>query len=750
MSIESTAINPCTTPSSHAVSEGLVAAIDSRGVHSIWFQLGLSLLAGVLYTIAVLGPGSLNPRNINWLTPDPACQFISWELFRQDQHPRWPLTYTDRLGFPKGEAVALTDLNPLLALILKPLSPLLPEPFQYFGLETVLVCALQFFFAVRLLRLILGRNGTEVWLAGLFFLVSPVLAWRLVQHYALANQWLLIAGLLVFFLAQQPGATGIRRFSISAVILSGIAIGTNPYIALQVLAILMAAVCSLLWTRRLGLRGAAAITAALAAVALGVSYVMGFIIHGGYGYTASGYGYFSMNVLSPVDPQIYGSSFLHKLPHATAGQYEGYNYLGAGVIALAAVVLALLLARWEKWKLPALSSTVPLGVCCAALTLMALSTNVSVGSKVLFKSHAALKLVPYLAALRATGRLFWLCNYLILTVLLVAPFRLVRRSVAISFLVVALAIQVVDLIPLRDWLHRTANQTYPSPLKSPIWSRLGESYQNLMVIPAWQCESAASPGGKYGYRTFGFLAVSQRMRINSYYSARYTESNRDYHCGQEIARLERDPLAADTAYVVTPDLAALIAEGPSGPGKCHDLDGFVLCLPKVGFGLSPVLKTTMTTLQNWPADPGFEGNDISAWKRYLGIEAEPSTDRAHTGTHSLAEIAGVGSVYQDISGLQPGKTYTVTAWAAASPGTTASAQLAIFDVSRNQASFSSAVLPGRDWWFVSCSATAGQSGKIRVHLLRSQGSGRIYWDDVRLYAEKSDVSAEQNHSSRTR
>ena len=250
MSLEPTAIKPCTMPSSPAVSEAMVARTVSGWVHSVWFQMAVSLLAGVLYTIAVLGPGSLNPRQISWLTPDPACQFISWELFRQDQHLRWPLTYTDRLGYPKGEAVALTDLNPLLALILKPLSPLLPEPFQYFGLETVLVCALQFFFAVRLFRLILGRNGTEVLLAGLFFLVSPVLAWRLVQHYALGNQWLLIAGLLVFFLAQQTEATVVRRFSISAVSLAGIAIGTNPYIALQVLAILMAAVCGLLWHDR--------------------------------------------------------------------------------------------------------------------------------------------------------------------------------------------------------------------------------------------------------------------------------------------------------------------------------------------------------------------------------------------------------------------------------------------------------------------------------------------------------------------
>ena len=49
------------------------------------------------------------------------------------------MTYTDRLGYPKGESVALLDLNPLMAVVLKPLSPLLPEPAQYFGIEVILV-----------------------------------------------------------------------------------------------------------------------------------------------------------------------------------------------------------------------------------------------------------------------------------------------------------------------------------------------------------------------------------------------------------------------------------------------------------------------------------------------------------------------------------------------------------------------------------------------------------------------------------
>ena len=69
---------------------------------SMWFDLAIAFVAGLLYALMVMGPGSLNPRNVDWVTVDPAYHYIGWELFRQDPHIHWPLTYTDRLGYPRG------------------------------------------------------------------------------------------------------------------------------------------------------------------------------------------------------------------------------------------------------------------------------------------------------------------------------------------------------------------------------------------------------------------------------------------------------------------------------------------------------------------------------------------------------------------------------------------------------------------------------------------------------------------------
>lgn len=228
-----------------------------RWFDSIWLQLAVSVVVGFLYALLVMGREPLNPRNIDWLGEDGAQHYIGWELFRQDPQWHWPLMYTNRFGYPVGDSVALVDVNPWMALPFKAFSSLLPEPFQYFGIEAVLVCALQFFVALRLCRFLLGLNYIGILTAGLFLLIAPPLSFRLKFHYTLSNHWLLLAALLVFFQAQEESPGAVRRFVVSAFILMAVGIATNPYIAIQMLLVMVAALGSLLWKGKLTLPRAA-------------------------------------------------------------------------------------------------------------------------------------------------------------------------------------------------------------------------------------------------------------------------------------------------------------------------------------------------------------------------------------------------------------------------------------------------------------------------------------------------------------
>lgn len=133
-------------------------------------------------------------------------------------------------------------------------------------------------------------------------------------------------------------------------------------------------------------------------------------------------------------------------------------------------------------------------------------------------------------------------------------------------------------------------------------------------------------------------------------------------------------------------------------------------------------------------NPGFEDGGLSAWSTYRSVQIGLSSARAHTGTYSLMETAGEGSVYQDVTGLEPGRVYGIAAWAAGSCEATATAQIAVFDPGSDVATFSSSVSPDSVWQPVEHRVTAGPGGILRIHLYRNQGAGVIYWDDVTLYA----------------
>ncbi len=711
-------------------SHSQVAGRAARWHDSIWLDLAIAVVAGFFYALLVMGPRPLNPRNVNWIAFDPAYHYIGWEMFRQDPHVHWPVTYTDRLGYPQGESVALLDLNPLMAVVLKPLSFLLPEPAQYFGLEVILACTLQFFFAFRLFRLLIGANPVGAALCSAFFLLAPPLNYRFWGHYSLSNQWLLVAALFVFAQAQQQSPRSVRRFVISACVLAAVSVGTNPYLAFQVVLILTAAVVSLLWRRRISLTRSAGVVGLLAAIGFVVAYSFGLVISGGKGYSSGGYRDLSMNLLAPFDPRTWTSVIFPRLHSASTGQYEGYNYLGAGVLILAAVVvIAAIIQRGKLWR-PDKRWLVPLAISCLLLTLLALSTKITFGSTTIVDVDPGGKLSPYFSPLRASGRLFWAPYYAILAAILAAPFLLFRKTWANLLIAAMLILQFADTSALRHWVHTTISEDHPSPLKSPIWSQLGAQHQNLIVLPAWQCEKAASPGGPEGYRIFGFLAVEQKMRINSYQSARYTGVAQDFQCSQALTQVEQQGLAPDSAYVVTPEIATAIAQGPTGPGRCHDLDHFILCSAKTDFGLSPVLMTSEQRVENAVANPGFEDGETAPWSTN-GAKASVSTVTAHSGQYSLAEI-GAGTVYQDINGLEPGAAYTLSAWVSGSAGDRTSAQIIIYNPSDNVSASSQLLSSNPRWQLLTRSFTVGREGAIRIHLARGPGDGTVYWDDIHI------------------
>ena len=437
-----------------------------------------------MYTLLVLGPARLDPTNLSWLDGDPATFYIGWALFRQDPHLHWPLTFTDRLGYPLGDSIAFMDPNPLLLLLLKPLSPLLPTPFQYLGIAAVLAASLQFFFAARLFRLLLGRNVSGVLLPSVFFLIAPPMTWRLAGHYALANHWLLVAALCLFVSLQKATGDQMRKVVLWCGLLGGVAVAINAYLAFMVLVVLSAGVVTAWWRHRLGLKTASGIFAATGIACLISALALGLVRSDG-GYAGGGYREYSMNLLAPIDPGTFGALFLRSMPHFSRYQYEGYNYLGAGVLMLAVMLLPSL--SHSRLRRLTAAEVVPLAVGCLALTALAVSTKITAGSVLVADLDPHETLTKYLAVFRSSGRLFWVPYYVILTAILATAFTLWRPRQAVVLITVALVVQVADTLPLRRAVREQVSRSHPLPFHSPQWSSLGQAHANLLVVPPWQC-----------------------------------------------------------------------------------------------------------------------------------------------------------------------------------------------------------------------------------------------------------------------
>jgi hypothetical protein len=540
---------------------------------SVAVALVCSAVAGLLAALFLVGPNVLDPRNTDWLLEDPATHYLGWAFFRQT--PTWflPLTWTDRLGYPWGVSISFFDSIPLLAILLRPLSGAIGEPFQYLGLYTVLCLTLQAFFGFKLARYAGLPTSLSAGLGAAFFLLAPALVWRFHAHFALASHWLILAA-LVSYLRELPDTRTFRWLLPLWVILT-VAGGINPYIGAMCLLIVLAGVARLWLESRVSLAGLLGLGMLSTAVLVLSLTTFGFLIGGRTeSYSGWGYRYYSLNLLAPIDPHVYGGLLYGALPQATEGQYEGYNYLGLGLIVL---LLGGLLVRSLRLRSLLAPSMLPLVGVAVVSTCAAASATVAIGPYTILELPLPWRIESIAGMLRASGRLFWPAYYLLVLAAL-ASLRSVRPPLRATLLGIALFVQLADLMPLMEHVRAVHDRRREANLVDPIWNRLGERHAHLVIHPAWQCDYTVTPGGWPSYATFGLLAASQGMTLNSYYSGRIGPQDIERHCHEALVPFLAGDLDPAAAYVVGDELLGELEPARITTHRCARVDGFNLCL----------------------------------------------------------------------------------------------------------------------------------------------------------------------------
>lgn len=505
---------------------------------------------GAAFFVWIAGSRVLDPTSIDWLMKgDWVPHYFGWHYFRIEPW-HWPPGAVHGYYAPLGTSIGLTDSIPLVGYGLKPIAGWLPVPFQYLGAFLLVSFTLQGALGARLIARRVDSPAAQTLGAALFVLL-PTLLIR-VGHAALTAHWLILWALLV---ATRDLDTRFRPRAWAAL---GLVAGmVQPYLAAMVLAVLAATAIGP-GGAPVG-RRAVAFASALAATVTGWWLSGLFLLSGGGSLAEGGLGYYSMNLLALVTPGEW-SVFLPSLPIASNGQaYEGFQYLGFGILCLLAVALSLWV--WERSRrtaaadVPRLWSPVLIGACLA-MTAFAVSPVVTLGSRTLLNLDGAW--TAPLALFRSSGRFVWPLIYLMLTGAIVAVARRAPGRVGLAVLGGAVVLQVVDLgdaHALRRGVARDpAFHAWTNPFADARWNAVAPHYAHLVLVPPPQCGAPPVP-----YEGAIGLTARHGLTINAGVVARRDAGARAGYCAALDAAIDAARLSDDTLYIVSADAADILA-----------------------------------------------------------------------------------------------------------------------------------------------------------------------------------------------
>lgn len=439
-------------------------------------------LLGALVFVVLYGVRVLDPTCVDWVlndpSPDPSQHYLGWVFYRRSA-VRLPYIGANYSAvYPFRTSVVFTDSIPLLAVLGKLLSPLLPARFQYFGWWGLLCYALQGGLAQAILARLGGvRSGQRArcWatVAGAGVLVFfPALTVRMFAHTALAANWLV---LLALWLLLQSDAllptTG--RACVSWGLMGLLCAGIHLYYLPMAGIVLVGHALR----RALQKRGPAAVLApvlAYCAAALAELVLLGAFAANFAGYS-NGY--------------LNGADLANLFVPGLNASWEQDVYIGlGGVLACALATLLLLWAclRGRGGRVLAFLGRrrgwiAALGAVLALDAVAAMGNAVTLGGRALFTVPIPQLLMDGWAMFSSCARLAWLAGMLLTLLACGALLRLGNGRVAAALLAVCALAQVYGM---KDELGKRfvkyhAEDTYAntSALQDPAWEELAAGGQ---------------------------------------------------------------------------------------------------------------------------------------------------------------------------------------------------------------------------------------------------------------------------------
>lgn len=553
----------------------------------IFTRLSVFSAAMIGFSVAIytVGIEQINIFNNKWLWGDLFQVYIAWAQHNLDQCPM--CLVTDRLSFPLQMPLALFDPMPLLLMLLSWVSPLLPENSQYFGVYFIICLMLQgilgYLATIEVVKNITSTDSTQhtiiAFLGAIFFAVTPFTFWRFQGHTALSSQWVIVLGI---WLALRFRNSKNNYWITANAGVAFLAAGLSPYLALMVIATPLCFTFFDLVSRHISsLNALVRVTAVIMACSISL-YIFGFASAAITG-IHRGYGYYSMDILGPLDSN--GKALLLQLdiPDATGGQtFEGFDYLGLGLLTMIATSSILALRRQQLYPLP--TWLFPALLIVGGSYCFALSINLTFNGSLITIIPVPQQLIGLLSAFRASGRLFWIGGFWLILIAIALIIRALPYRVATIVFSIFALVQLIDVAGVAFAVRTSIGTFKRLSLTNGEWALPIGHYSTLIALPPFQCNSNEKLGGERGYEILGEFALQHSLKINSFYAARTLPEQAEYHCNLNNALSLDKPVRKDTIYVLS---NALFSKYHDYLMKTHDCkffnkySGLNFCWPRV-------------------------------------------------------------------------------------------------------------------------------------------------------------------------
>lgn len=445
-----------------------------------------ALLGGIAFVL-IYGVKILNPLYTDWLLTggDPSQHYLGWEFFRRSDW-YFPLGLTDQLAYPLKTSVIYTDSIPIFAVFFKLFRSILPRQFQYFGIWGLLCFVLQGYYAAK----ILGERSSSktVILAGsIFFIVSPVMVFRMYYHTALAAHWLIL--LAIYFYSKHEKEyrdifKPVMQWGILGILIGSIHLYFVPMCGAILLGYIL---CSIWKERKIRIRFF------YPGISFSVGLFLTIYLLGGFSSGAdtgtNNLGLFSFNLNAFLNPMSYSTllknTSLWNWPFYTQGQYEGFSYLGMGIILLCACGIVLLIKNIFRRRKPSVYQVMTV-LMSIGLIVLAASPTITWNDKLLLQLPYSSTIYKYWGIFGSCGRMAWPVVYflMIFGITSIGNMKWKRREISCVVLILACLVQVVDLSGQLYKRHENYSEkvVYQSPLAGTVWDDIISSGEYKHVV----------------------------------------------------------------------------------------------------------------------------------------------------------------------------------------------------------------------------------------------------------------------------